>query len=518
MALNAIGGLARGLASGINMGMQWRNQQELIDVRKKEGERLAKADERDAEIHELRKDQYASEKEIRDRRNNALKQIADYTTQAFGGAGVAAPAQNAPSTGAAQAPVNLAGPVPQGGLAMNAPEPTGAPAGALAPAPQAPQPQQPQQAEIKPGKILERGMVTGMYTPKMLTDIAGIFAKNGLHEEGLKYMEQAYTAEKRGVVRAATALMQNNPGAAAQALAAGGVDLEGLPVKVKPDDPNDMNWKINIKGQGEKTVNVRDWTRSTMDPEEFFKAEDRRIKDDRKADLDERKLKLDEKKTDAQIGYLNSRSELAEANADKADRWEPGAGGLRASRSSESQINTAIKRRDTAFDRVSSVKDIDTGKFEIDPVKRQVLDSAANQYLTFLEERRGEELDAREHHKFTDAMLSYPVKGTPEQIEQWQNKEFLPRFGIRRKAKPGAETPAQGQEQRRGLSPAPEKPAGPKPGSLAAMKEKEKARQAVKGEMDAVQRALQTPNLNTEQKKTLALKAQELAKRRDALK
>src|SRR5688500_13652325 len=67
-SLNAIGGLARGLASGINMGMQWRNQQELIDVRKKEGERLAKADERDAEIHELRKDQYASEKEIRDRR------------------------------------------------------------------------------------------------------------------------------------------------------------------------------------------------------------------------------------------------------------------------------------------------------------------------------------------------------------------------------------------------------------------------------------------------------------------
>jgi len=503
------GGFAGGLAQGITNGMQ-------LGLQATQSERLAKADERDAEIHELRKDQYASEKEMRDRRNNALREIAAYHNQATGEGAAPAPAQ------AAAAPMQTS--MPQAGLAASLPaeQASGVP-GTLAAATQ-PQPQQP---ELPPAKVLEKGMVTGMYTPKHLTDIANIWAKHGLQDEGIKYMNQAYETEKRGGVRAAMAFMQNNPGAAAEALKGGGIELDGLPVKVKADDPNDMNWKISIKGQGEQTVNVRDWLRSTMDPEEFFKAEDRRQKEEREANLDERKfehgrrlgeekLSLDRRKTDAEIGYLKSRSTLAEANAEKADRYEPG--GLKPSRSSEAQINTAIKRRDTSFDRVSSVKN-DEGKFEVDPQKRQVLDSAANQYLTFLEDQLGEELDSRQHHKFTDAMVSYPVNGTPAQIEAWQNKEFLPRFGGKRKAK-SAEQPtgnASAAAPAQGLAKAAQ-PAGPKPGSLAALKEREKERQALKGEMDAIQKALQTPNLDVNQKKSLALKAQEIAVRRDSLK
>lgn len=553
MALNAIGGLARGLAEGMNMGMQWRNQQELIDLRKKESQR-------DDEIHELRKDQYASEKEIRDRRNRALAEIADYTQNMTGGGAEAPVAATTPSIQDPSAPsfeapaqqqtpsaIHLAGPIPQGGLAMSAPAAPFAadnPAGALAPsAPAAPAGQA--APDIKPAKILERGMVTGMYSPKALTDIANIFAKNGLHEEGVKYMNQAYEAKKRGAVDASMALMQNNPQAAAEALQAGGVQLEGMPVKSKPDDPEDMNWKLNIAGQGEKTVNIRDWIRSTMNAEEFFKEEDRRkkaereaAKDERDAAMDERKqsfveqkgraeLGLEARKTNAQIGFLKSRSELAEANADKADRWEPGGGGLRASRSSEAQINTAIKRRDTSFDRVSSVKNEDTGKFEVDPMRRQELDSASNQYQNFIEDQQGEELDARQHHKFTDAMLSYPVGGTPEQVEEWQRKELMPRMGLRSKAKaadPASSPAEQGARMAEpvpatgGLAAAPQQPAGPKPGSLAWMKEQANARQAIKQEMEAVQRALQAPNLSVEQKQALALKAQEIAARRDSLK
>lgn len=590
MVMNAFGGFAGGLAQGLNNGIQMSNQMQSLKLQERRLNQMDRADERDAEVHEMQKDKFASEKDVRDRRNKALAQIAEYHTNAFaqnnqpapGTANMQQPA--APSFGAPpeqQTPSNikLAGPIPQGGLAMNAPAPFAAdnPAGALAPA----QPAQ-QQEQTPPAKVLERGMVTGMYTPKMLTDIAGIFAQNGLHEEGIKYMNQAYEFEKRGGVRAGMALMQNNPGAAAEAMANSGIDLEGLPVKVKPDDPNDMNWKINVKGQGEKTINARDVIQSNMDPEKFFELEDKR----RQREMDERKQANVERKTDAEIGFFRSRSNLADTKAENPS----GAGGLRASRSTEAQINTAIKRRDTSFDRVSSVRN-EEGKFEVDPIKRQELDSRANQYLTFLEDQRGEELDSREHHKFTDVMLSYPVGGTPQQIEQWQQKEFLPRFGIRRKARNGSDssgslagnidlnnrptvknsdgsistvrsmsfnedgkevliptirddgkvmsedeavahyrktgkhlgkfsTPEEATAYAKTLSSNQGKQygGGTKPGSLAALKERERARSAASSEMAAVQKALQAPNLNTEQRKTLSLKAQEIATRRDALK
>lgn len=589
--LNELGGLAGGLAHGIDMGMRWRGMQKSLDLQQQHQDRLAKNDERDAEVHDMRKEQFASEKEVRDRRNSALREIAAYHSQATGEGAAPAPAAAAP----------MQTPAPQAGLAANAPmeQASGVP-GTLAAATQ----QQPQQPEIPPAKVLEKGMVTGMYTPKNLTDIANIWAKHGLQDEGIKYMNQAYEAEKRGGVRAAMAFMQNNPGSAAEALKQGGIELEGLPVKAKPDDPEDMNWKINIKGQGEQTIDARNWLKSTMDVDEFFKAEDRRKKEqndvameNRKQDFVERKgnaeLGLEAQKTRAQVDYLKSRGTLAEANADKADR---DTGGLRPSRSSESQISSAIKRRETSFDRVSSVKDID-GKHEVDPIKRQELDSVANQYLTFLEDKRGEELDAREHHKFTDVMVSYPIGGTAEQVEQWQEKQLFPRFGIRRQGKEasgslagsgGAErgnidlanrpvvknsdgsistvksmsfnedgkevliptiredgkvmsedeaiahyrksgkhlgkfsTPDEAtafakqlsanQGQRHGAG------SGPKLGSLAALKEKERALAPIKKEMEGVQKALQTPGLDVNQKKALALKAQELAARRDSLK
>lgn len=516
-----LGGLAQGIAEGMNMGMQWRNQKRSLDMQQQYTDRLAKADERDAEVHGARMDQYASEKAIRDRRNAAMQEIADFTMQAMNGgnqAGATPAVQvpNAPSFGAPPAQqtpsqsIQLAGAMPQSGLSMSAPAPA-SPVGALAPTPQQAT-QQPQQPQIPPSKILEKGMVTGAYSPEMLTNIANIFAKHGLHDEGVKYMEQAYTAEKRGVARAGMALIQNNPGSAVEALKAGGIRLEDMPIKVKPNDPNDHNWKINISGQGEQTINVKDWLQSTMDPEKFFEAEDRK----KKLEFEQQKTSNDTRKTNAEIGLLKDRGTLYRSQAGKADRYEPG--GLKPSRSSEAQINTAIARRDKAFDRVSSVKN-DEGKFEVDPQKRQVLDSAANQYLTFLEDQTGEELDAREHHKFTDAMLTYPVGGTPAQIKQWQKTQFLPRFGGQvtqeevKKEAPSRAAPLASQQPD---PPAP--PAGPAPGSLAGMKAKAQAQQAVKAEMEAVQKALKAPNLNTEQKKALALKAQEIAVRRDALK
>ena len=530
--LNELGGLAGGLAQGIHLGMQLRNQQKYLDMQQQHQDRMAKADERDSEIHDMRKDQYASEKAIRDRRNMAFQEIADLTMNAMnGGNAPTAPGMpssvqnpNAPSFGAPpvqQTPsgsVQLAGPIPQGGLSMGAPAAPFAadnPVGALAPSAQ----QATQQPQMPPSKVLERGMVTGAYTPEMLTNIANIFAKHGLHDEGVKYMEQAYTAEKRGVTRAAMSLIQNNPGAAVEAMKAGGIQLEDMPVKVKPNDPNDHNWKINIGGQGEQTINVKDWLQSTMDPEKFFEVEDNKRKqanEERKLGFEAEKTQNDTRKTNAEIGLLKERGTLYRAQAGKADRYEPGT--LKPSRSSEAQINTAISRRDKAFDRVSSEKN-EEGKFEVNPQKRQILDSASNQYQDFLEDQLGEELDARQHHKFTDAMLSYPVGGTPAQIKQWQKTQFLPRFGGQvAKEEAKQEAPSRTASLAGQQPAAPTKPAGPAPGSLADMKAKAQAREVVNNEMAAVQKALQAPNLNAEQKKALALKAQEIAVRRDALK
>lgn len=513
------GGFAGGLAQGITNGIQLHFQQQYLDQQKQHQDRLAKSDERDAEIHGLKVDQYNSEKAIRDKRNNALQEIADYTSKVLPGNAPAAPAQpsaiqdpNAPSFAAPptqQTPssIKLAGPLPQGGLSMSAPSAPFAadnPAGALAPtAPQSAQPME------KPGQVLAQGMVTGAYSPEMLTNIANIFAKHGLHDEGTKYMEQAYTAQKRGMTQAAMALIQNNPGAAVATLKQGGINVTDMPVKVKPGDPNDHNWKLNIDGQGEKIVNVKDLLQSTMDPEKFFEAEDKK----REATLKEQKQANDNRLTDAQIGYLRSRSTLADAKAGNV-----GVGGLKPSRSSEAQIGTALSRRDKAFDRVSSVKN-EEGKFEVDPQKRQELDSASNQYQNFLEDQLGEELDSRQHNKFTDAMATFPINGTPAQEKEWREKQLYPRFGIKRSEaanQPGQQAAANPAAASQGLAPA--APAAPPAGSLASLQERGKALQAINVEMAGVQQALKNPNLNVEQKKALSLKAQEIAIRRDALK
>lgn len=439
--LNEIGGLAGGLAQGLNMGMQWKAQRRSLDLQEKYQDRLAKSDERDAEIHTARMDEYNTNKKAREKRTMALQEIDDYTKQAF--AAAQPPAQQAPQQ-AQQAPqqgsdnpaapgyvppqqptpsgnVQLAGPAPAGGLAMAAPGgvPPPAAAGGLMqaqPPAQPPAQQDPQQApkpeQSSPGQSLTKGMITGAYTPKMLTDISNIFAKHGLHEEGMKYMEQAYTAEKRGVGRAAMSLMQDNVDGAIEALKNGGVTLEDKPVKVKPNDSNDHNWKINIAGQGEKTINVKDWLATTMDVDKFFDHEDKK----KKQSLDQEKHELDKRKTQAEIGVLGERGRYLRSQSGKADRYEPGLG---SSRSSDRQIDTAINRRDKELDRRSMVPG-DDGKPVVDPEKRSAYDKAAYEYQDLIEQGQGEELDARQHHKLTDALLTYPVGGTPQQIREWQ--------------------------------------------------------------------------------------------------
>lgn len=492
--VGALGGFAGGVAQGMNMGMQWKNQQQYLDQNQQRLDQQKLGDDRDAELHGMNMDKAKSEKDLRDRRTKTFQDIAAYTQALSGGSEQpgAAPQpqmQQQPGLGAPQ---------------MQAPQP-----GGLAQAPQMQQAQQPEQPAMPPEKVLERGMVTGAYSPQALTDIAGIYAKNGLYEEGVKYLEQAHKAKQTGMVDAAMSLARNDPGGAVEALKKNGIEIDGLPVKVNPKDPEDHNWTFKLKGDGEKeqTVNATSWLKSTMSPTEFVKTED----DKRKAALEERKQSNDDRKTSAEIGFLNSRSSLAQSKADGSD-----SSSLRSSRSSEAQINTAMTRRDKTFDRKSMSRNED-GALEVDPEKRQVYESEANKYQSWLEDKLGEEMDARQQHKFTDVMATFPVNGTPEKIAEWERGQLLPAFGGRQPAAKQTQQPAasrtESNEQAGSLA---AKVPSKKPAPISRV-ERDKKLGALGQQMTGIQQALKSPGLDTNQKKVLSLKAQEIAKQRDAL-
>lgn len=464
--LNEIGGLAAGLAHGMNLGMQWQNMKEQQSMQKRQMDRLEKGDARDTERHAAQMEVYNSEKEVREKRKAALAETADYTMKNV--RGFAQPQQQAPAPSVAQDPnspgfsappeqqtpsgIQLAGPIPSGGLAMNAPAPYAAdnPA-AAAGLGAAPQQQEPQKPPMEPSQMFSAGMATGAYSPQHLTDIAGIWAKHGLHEEGLKYMTQADAAEKRGLTRGAMALMRGNVDAGMQALRGAGIEFEDRPVKVKPDDPNDHNWKVNISGEGEKTINVKDWMKSTVDVDTFFKIED----DQRKAAQEESKTKFEQDtKWPVEKAELLAKTETEKYKQRRlsADAGRLARMPLARSASSEKSIERAIDRRDKRFDQKSMVPSEDgSGKMVVDHDMRAEYDNIAADMQDMIEEETGKELDHRQHHKLTDEILRFPIGGTPQEKQAAQER-LLDRFKLDAKTDPATESATEAKPDPEALS------------------------------------------------------------------
>lgn len=439
--LNEIGGLAAGLAQGINMGMQWNNMKEQQKLQKRQMDRLEKGDVRDTEKHDIEMDKEKFEKNKRERYQTFLNHVSNIGQDGQPVASTTQNAQEQPSMEAPAAPaptpssIQLAGPIPDGGLAMNAPAAAASPFSApapdgLRPAPvqAAPKPQQPQMTGSQKVAVQIASGQFG-FTPQKMKAIGELAMQHGFIDEANKYFTGAQDAEDKGYLRAARSLMRGNPQAAADAFAAGGIQLESMPVKIKPDDQNDHNWTLNVKGVGEKTVDVRHLLQSTIDPDKVYDNIQKEKEFVHKSGLEtkedarkEREQSNEDKKTVAEVATQGAKRTMYLSNAGRADRMPAG-------KSTKGDIKEALADRSKQFDLHSTEKD-EAGKQAVNTERRQELNRAAYEQSKILERTIGRKLDADEHREVTDAMLDYPKDTTDRAaVRKWQG-EFFDRMGI----------------------------------------------------------------------------------------
>lgn len=400
-------------------------------------------------------------------------------------------------------------------------------AGGLASPPQqAPQAQQPpQQPPEKENLTINQQLTKALLTTDLLTNpdklnqALAIAEAHGAGNIVKPWLERAYAAKKSGMLDGAQELMRGQVDDAMTSLARGGMKLEDRPVKVN-DDPNDHHWKFNIAGTGEKVVNVANMLETTLDADKFVAAQQKKAEladKARETDAD-----IDLKKSQAEY-YRGARSEQARAAAARYGRL--GDGSARADR--PEKIDAALKRRDAAIDDLSSVQG-DDGKFNVDPMKRQIYSSLAVDAEDAITQHLGRDLTAKEHHRLTDRLRTAPL-GNAQGMEEW-GMQLERAFGgggnrgggevEQQQPQPQIETPVAAPA----ATPAPAPAAAPlgeretapaapaRQGGLAGLREQ----QQLKEEMNGVQAALKSPNLSDKQRLALALQAQEISKKTDA--
>lgn len=417
---------------------------------------------------------------------------------------------------------------------QNAPAVYQGQAGGLAAVPgaqQAPQPAPPAQQPMDPKMEMQRRMLDGnlLDDPDSLTQIARIAVEEGLGAGMIPWLEQARTAKQKGMMTGAIKLMQGNVDEAIDDLKRGGMKLGDRPTKVVPDDPDDHRWKINIEGQGERVMDVSHLLATTMDPEKYFdvhfkrgdarrkEAEERR-KDANEARLD-RELGFKEREASAGIGLKQAQADYyrgakSEAERARAERYErQGEGGSGGSADRPEKIDSALKRRDEAIEKISA-----DNLGEANPDVRRTLYTVADYYQHKLEKARNREMNSREINILTDHLHSFPLDD-PSKQKAW-SRRLMQRFGgdvpeeTRRRPVDEAQTPQQTPSPTAARAPSRERGS---PGGLADTASAERLALPYKNSkyyepMLNIQRALRDPGLSVEQRRTLALQAQHIAK------
>lgn len=421
-------GFAGGLAEGLNQGMQMYALSESIDSRRKQDERAAAADARDQESHEMKKAEVANNQKW----TETMAGIMGWSPEMAAGSPVRT---DAPSFGAPQqqetpsASVKLAGPMPAGGLSMNAPAApyqANNPAGALQPQ----QPQQPQQQQrpVSADEFVQRQVLQGnaFGNPQVLNKMAAASFQLGQGDRGLAFAKMAKDAHDKGLPEAMSMLLQGDTKGATEMLRGRGLNLEN---ELTPVEGKAHTYKATIDGK-EREFSVREMA-MMANPLEFYKHLDEATERARKADLEKkeydlkvRKQDMDEKESTAKIGTERSRQAVNYARA-------KGTGtGDGASSKAMKAIETDRGRQ---FDLASMVQDEATGKKAVDPQRRQALDRAAYAQQGIVEDAFERKMSAAEHREFTDAMLDYPLdavqKGDKAAVQKWQG-EFMSRMGI----------------------------------------------------------------------------------------
>jgi hypothetical protein len=234
-----LGAFAGGLAQGIHSGQDMKIRQNMA-------ERLAKADDRDAEIHQARLDKADFNKDKRDRLKAANEEIA---------AGWGESRQDQSKTSIIPSKAGLAHAVPpeQRGL------PNQAAPGLMSQYGKPLPPKTSAMQEMTANEAIGRRMLTGdlLEDTDELTRMANIYKKHGLLAEMLPWMNKAYAAKKKQIPDALHLLLSGDAKGAREALRTGGINLLENPTLAEKSDPS-SNWRFRFEDGSEKEINLKD--------------------------------------------------------------------------------------------------------------------------------------------------------------------------------------------------------------------------------------------------------------------
>jgi hypothetical protein len=247
-----LGAFAGGLAQGIHSGQDMK-------IRQNTAERLAKADDRVAEIHHERLDKADFSKDKRDRLRAANEEIA-------AGWGESGQDQSKASIIPSKAGLSTTVPPEQRSLANQA-----AP-GLMSQYGKPLLPKSPAMQEMTANEAIGRRILTGdlLEDTDELTRMANIYKKHGLLAEMLPWMNKAYAAKKKRIPDALHSLLNGDAKGAREALRSGGINLAEDPMPTEQSDPSG-NWRLRFQGGGEKDVNLKDLATQFF-PEHYLNA------------------------------------------------------------------------------------------------------------------------------------------------------------------------------------------------------------------------------------------------------
>ena len=232
-----LGAFAGGLAQGIRSGQDMK-------IRQNTAIRLARADDRDAEIHQERLDKADFNKDKRDRLRAANEEII---------AGWSESGQEQSKANIVPSKPGLAGVVPPGQENLSNQTASG-----LMSQYEKSVPKTPGVQEMTANEAIGQRILTGnlLDDTDELTRMANIYKKHGLLAEMLPWMNKAYAAKKQRIPDALHLLLNEDAKGAREALRTGGISLTEDPVLAEKSDP--LNWKLRFEDSGEKDINLKD--------------------------------------------------------------------------------------------------------------------------------------------------------------------------------------------------------------------------------------------------------------------
>jgi hypothetical protein len=258
-----LGAFAGGLAQGIRSGQD-------IKIRQNTADRLAKADDRDAEIHQQRMDKADFNKDKRERLRAANEEIAagwSETPQIKPNMtidpdrpGLADTAAAGPSREKPVAAPSI-GKFRQGSTARQHSGTANQAASSLTSQyGKPPLPKIPPVQEMTANEAIGRRMLTGnlLDDTDELTRMANIYKKHGLLAEMMPWMNKAYAARKKRIPDALNFLLTGNAKRAGEVLRKAGIGLADDPVPLDQSDLQNNSWRFTFEDGTEKDINLKD--------------------------------------------------------------------------------------------------------------------------------------------------------------------------------------------------------------------------------------------------------------------